>query len=303
VIRTSLLAAVIAGLVLGPVTRAQAVSPILGVQAATSVAPTTVVDDGTAVSVTEALPDLRLGQGDESAPADPLSLQELEAKEAELAEYDPWVGFNERTFAFNHGFDRHLLKPVAKAYDKVVPDVVQRAVRNAFQNLGSFRRIINTALQGRFNATGQEFGRFVINTVFGLGGLIDAAPSFGVEPRAEADTGQTFGVWGIGPGPYLVLPLLPPLTVRDAVGFALDAAMDPVFWVAPLPASIGVTAERMVNERSMNLALYENVEETVFDLYSAVRNAYLQRRQRAIDDVVRRERLILTGPEPDGPAR
>ncbi|MBI3858492.1 MAG: VacJ family lipoprotein, partial [Planctomycetes bacterium] len=125
--------------------------------------------------------------------AEDTSLGALEAEEAELAEYDPWAPFNEKTFAFNHGLDRHVIKPVAKAYDKVVPNIVQRAVRNIFENVGSIRRIVNTALQGRFNDTGQELGRFVINTVFGLGGFIDAAPSFGVAPRADADTGQTFG--------------------------------------------------------------------------------------------------------------
>jgi phospholipid-binding lipoprotein MlaA len=237
-----------------------------------------------------------------------LSLQELEAAEAELAEYDPWIGFNETMFAFNHGLDTHVLKPVAKAYDKVVPDVVQRAVRNIFENLGSVRRIINSALQGRFNDTGQEFGRFLINSSFGFGGLIDAAPSFGVAPLAEADTGQTFGFWGAGPGPYLVLPLMPPFTIRDAVGYAFDALMDPIAWVLPFEVLLGIGAEQMVNERSLNLELYENVEETVFDLYSAVRNGYLQRREKMIREALatttfgRRERLILSGPEAQ-PAR
>jgi phospholipid-binding lipoprotein MlaA len=230
------------------------------------------------------------------------SLQELEQAEAELAEYDPWLPFNEKTFAFNHGLDRHVIKPVAEVYDRVVPNLVQRAVRNFFDNVASFRRIINTALQGRFDATGQELGRFVINTTFGVGGLIDAAPSFGVAPMADADTGQTFGAWGAGPGPYLVVPLLPPLTVRDAFGFAFDAVMDPLAWVAPFEVLLGITTEKAINDRSLNLELYENVEETVFDLYSAVRNAYLQRRQKAVNEAIstasfgRRERLILTGP-------
>lgn len=245
-----------------------------------------------------------LAAKDEEAPAGTgdTSLAELRAAEEELAEYDPWIPFNEKTFAFNHGLDTHVIKPVATAYDRVVPNWVQRAFRNMFENVGSFRRIINTALQGRFNDSGQELGRFVINTFFGLGGFVDAAPSFGVG-KIEADTGQTFGVWGAGPGPYLVLPLLPPLTVRDAFGFVFDLALDPVNWVAPFAATVGVTTEKTVNDRSMNLDLFQNVEETVFDLYGAVRNGYLQRRHGLIREGLtagsfgRRERLILSGYE------
>ena len=141
--------------------------------------------------------------------------------------------------------------------------------------------------------------------VHSIGGdrwIFDAAPSFGVQEQTTADIGQTFGVWGAGPGPYLVLPLLPPFTLRDAVGFAFDTALDPLTWVAPIEAMVGVTGEKTVNERSLNLELYENVEESVFDLYSAVRNAYLQQRHRAVREGLarslfgRRERLIITGP-------
>ena len=244
--------------------------------------------------------------GDTEAPrrsAPDTSLAELMAAEEELAEYDPWLGFNEKTFDLNHGLDTHIIKPVAKFYDKVVPNVVQRAVRNIFENLGSFRRIINMSLQGRGNDAGQELGRFVINTVFGLGGFIDAAPSFGVAERREADTGQTFGVWGVGPGPYLVLPLFPPSTVRDTIGFAFDVAMDPLTWVAPFAAAVAVTAEKQVNDRALNLEFFENVEESVFDLYAAVRNGYLQRRHFLVQEVrqashfVRRGLLILSGDE------
>ncbi len=243
---------------------------------------------------------------DSEAPkrsASDTSLTDLKAAEEELSEYDPWMGFNEKTFDFNHGLDTHVIKPVAKFYDKVVPNVVQRAVRNIFENLGSFRRLINMTLQGRGNDAGQELGRFVINTVFGLGGFIDAAPSFGVAERREADTGQTFGVWGAGPGPYLVLPLLPPSTVRDTIGFVFDVAMDPLTWVVPFAATVGVTTEKEVNDRSLNLELFENVEESVFDLYAAVRNGYLQRRHSLVQEgrqashFVRRERLILSGDE------
>ncbi len=235
-------------------------------------------------------------------PVDPpTTLSDLDTAEAELAEYDPWAGFNEKTFAFNHGFDTYVLKPVARAYGKVVPNVVQGAVRNVFDNVGAFRRIINMTLQGRWDDSGQELGRFVINTVFGFGGFIDAAPSFGVADRKEADTGQTFGVWGADPGPYVVLPLLPSFTVRDGVGFLFDAAMNPINWVAPFAATVSLETERQVNDRTLNLELYTNAEESVFDLYAAVRNGYLQTRQgliregRSSSGLARRPQLILSG--------
>ncbi|PYN07279.1 MAG: hypothetical protein DME06_17475, partial [Candidatus Rokuibacteriota bacterium] len=115
-------------------------------------------------------------------PASPSSAGEaeesparLDQAEEEFEEYDPWEPFNEKAFKFNYNLDRYGLKPAAKAYDKVVPNFVERAISNIFENIGSFRRIINLSVQGRFNDSGQELGRFVINTMFGLGGLVDAA--------------------------------------------------------------------------------------------------------------------------------
>src|SRR5438132_12679764 len=207
-----------------------------------------------------------------------------EAEEEAPVEYDPWQRFNKKTFAFNHSLDSHVIEPVARGYDKVVPNWAQRAVTNMAANVGSVRRIVSTGLQGRFNDMGQEFGRFVINTIFGLGGFVNAAPSFGVKEGTTADMGQTFGVWGAGPGPYLVVPFLPPLTLRDAFGFVFDTALDPVTWVAPLGALAGATGEKTINARSLNLELYEGVEETTLDLYSAVESAYLQQRDAAVLD-------------------
>jgi phospholipid-binding lipoprotein MlaA len=118
--------------------------------------------------------------------------------------------------------------------------------------------------------------------------LFDVASRAGLEKR-DADTGQTLGVYGVGPGPYLVVPLLPPLTVRDAIGFGVDSLLDPLSYVAPMLASTATTAGKTVNERSLNLALYQDVEDSVLDLYSAVRNGYLQRRRRDIEQ--RREEI------------
>jgi phospholipid-binding lipoprotein MlaA len=196
---------------------------------------------------------------------------------------DPWEGFNEKMFTFNREvLDRYLLKPAATAWDFLLPDLVQKSVQNFFDNLAVVRRVVNNALQGKVTGAATELARFSINSTIGVGGLFDMAKvSFGIE-QSDEDTGQTLGVWGAGPGPYLVLPFLPPLTVRDGIGYAFDAAMTPYMYFIPWYASIGGTATNVVNERSLNLDRFERVAETTVDLYSAVRNAYLQRRAAAI---------------------
>ncbi len=204
--------------------------------------------------------------------------------EQDFEEQDPWEPFNEKMFWFNRQFDRFLLKPVATGYDWVLPDPVQRSVGNAFENIGVVRRLTNNILQLKFVGAGQEVIRFSINSTIGIGGLLDVAKDrFGIE-QSDEDTGQTFGFYNIGPGPYLVLPLLPVTTVRDGVGLVADAAMNPLNYFIPIGATLGISATDTVNERSLNLDKFERVEETVIDLYSAVRNAYLQRREAAIKE-------------------
>lgn len=198
-------------------------------------------------------------------------------------EDDPWEGFNEKMFWFNREIlDRYILKPVATAWDFVFPDPVQRGFHNFFDNLAVVRRVVNNTLQLKLTGAGTELTRFTINSTLGLVGFFDVAKdAFGIEQKDE-DTGQTFGVWGMGPGPYLVLPLLPPLTVRDGIGYAFDLAMTPYTYFIPWYATIGGRATDIVNERSLNLDRFERVAESTVDLYGAVRNAYLQRRAAAI---------------------
>jgi phospholipid-binding lipoprotein MlaA len=198
-------------------------------------------------------------------------------------ENDPWEGFNEKMFWFNREvLDRYVLKPIATAWNFILPDQAQRGVHNVLDNLAVVRRVVNNALQLKFTGAATEVARFGINSTIGLVGLFDVAKDgFGIEQRDE-DTGQTFGVWGMGPGPYLVLPFLPPLTVRDGVGYLIDGAMTPYIYFIPWYATFGGTATNTVNERSINLDRYERVAESTVDLYSAVRNAYLQRRAAEI---------------------
>jgi phospholipid-binding lipoprotein MlaA len=203
-------------------------------------------------------------------------------------DYDPWERFNEKTFWFNHDvLDRYALKPVATVWAKI-PDPVRHGLANAFHNLAMPKRLVNEVFQARFQEAGSEMGRFLLNTTVGVGGFVDVATRIGLE-KSDADTGQTLGVYGAGPGPYLVVPLLPPLTVRDGIGYAVDSLLDPLSWfVTPFAADFGRAAAKTVNDRADNLKLYQDVEDASLDLYAAVRNGYLQRRQKSIADAIRR---------------
>ena len=198
-------------------------------------------------------------------------------------ENDPFESFNEKMFWFNREvLDRYILRPVATGWDFVLPDPVQRGVHNFFDNLAVVRRVVNNGLQLKFTGAATELARFTINSTIGVAGFFDVAKdAFGIEQRDE-DTGQTFGVWGAGPGPYLVLPFLPPLTVRDGIGYAFDIAMTPYTYFIPWWATFAGSITDIVNERSLNLDRFERVAESTVDLYGAVRNAYLQRRAAAI---------------------
>lgn len=198
-------------------------------------------------------------------------------------ENDPFESFNEKMFWFNREvLDRYVLKPIATGWDFILPDPVQRGVHNLFDNLAVVRRVVNNSLQLKFNGAATELARFTINSTVGVVGFFDVAKdAFGIEQRDE-DTGQTFGVWGAGPGPYLVLPFLPPLTIRDGIGYAFDVAMTPYTYFIPWWGSVVGTLTNTVNERSLNLDRFERVAESTVDLYGAVRNGYLQRRAAAI---------------------
>ncbi len=218
----------------------------------------------------------------QAAQTDTTSMAEGSAAGGDF-EFDPWEPFNEKMFWFNREvLDRFVLKPVATAWDFVLPTPVQKGVHNVFDNLAVVRRVVNNALQLKFAGAAKEAARFTINSTIGVVGFFDVAKEgFGIE-QSDQDMGLTFGVWGIGPGPFLVLPFLPPLTVRDGIGYAVDVAMTPYIYFIPWYASIGSTATNMVNERSLNLDRFERVAESTVDLYGAVRNAYLQRRAAQI---------------------
>ena len=201
-------------------------------------------------------------------------------------DYDPWEPFNERTFDFNFNIlDHYGLKPVAKVWAHA-PLAVRNSLGNAFYNLAMPRRFVNKVLQGRLPGAGEELARFVLNTTVGVAGFFDVASRVGLD-KSDADTGQTLGTYGLKPGPYLVLPVLEPLTLRDVVGYAADSFMDPLSWfVTPIVADVGRSAAYTINERAAHMTEFDDVEDTSLDLYAAVRNGYLQRRQKFIEDAI-----------------
>jgi phospholipid-binding lipoprotein MlaA len=202
---------------------------------------------------------------------------------AESSEWDPWEPFNEKFFWFNREVDHLLLKPVATAYNAVLPNPVKKSIANALDNLDVVRRLVNNILQLKIGGAGREVTRFAINSTLGIGGLLDVADHFKIEP-SDKDTGQTLGIYGIRPGPYLVLPFLPPLTVRDLFGYIADDAMYPLDYFIPLGAVLGISATERISERAYTLDKFERLEETTVDLYSAVRNAYFQKREADISE-------------------
>jgi phospholipid-binding lipoprotein MlaA len=205
-----------------------------------------------------------------------------ERDEYDIEEYDPWEPFNETMFEFNRKVDRHVLKPVATGYDKVVPDEVQRMIANAFDNLGAPRRMVNSLLQRKWDGAMRELARFMVNSTVGVGGLFDMGRAAEIDKSRE-DFGQTLGFYGAGPGPYLVLPLMEPLTIRDGIGKVVDNFLEPLRYFIPFFwEGLALRIGELVNERSLNLELFQGFEETVVDMYSAVRHAYLERRRNLI---------------------
>ena len=207
----------------------------------------------------------------------------LLAAPAAADEADPWRGMNEGTHGFNEALDQTVVEPVGRGWDFAVPDLVQDAVGNFFENLRVPRTILNDFLQAEVDSGARHFGRFLVNTTVGLGGLIDVAGATGIEHDPE-DFGQTLGVWGVGPGPYLVLPLLGPSTVRDTVALPVDYATNPAFWVGEAAVTVTATVVDTANRRAGALEEISDNRETAVDYYVFLRDAYLQNRARNVAD-------------------
>ncbi|MBV8211714.1 MAG: VacJ family lipoprotein [Verrucomicrobia bacterium] len=205
---------------------------------------------------------------------------------------DPWERLNHTTFRFNDSLTIHAVKPIARGYEHIVPQGVRNSLSNFFDNLDFPIRFGNNVLQGRFVRSGQEVGKFVVNTTAGIGGLFrvsDHVSSLADVP-AE-DFGLTLGRWGFSSGPYLVIPLLGPTTVRDLTGYAGDFALNPLNWYliftnyGLISRAVGysVSASRFVVRSPGSVRTYEQMKEAAVDPYIAVRNAYLSHRAAQLE--------------------
>ncbi len=226
--------------------------------------------------------DLDVGDDDDDLFEEDPYLAELEGEEGGI--YDPWEGLNRKTFAFNEWADRWFVEPLAIGWDTVVPDPAQRGVDNFFENINTTRRIANDLLQGKPGKAGDDFGRLLVNTTFGIAGLFDVATDLGY-PAADEDFGQTLGVWGTPAGPYFVIPFLGPSNVRDAGGLAFESfVMTPEYYFFPFYVSYISTGTRLLNDRALALETLRAERAAAFDFYSAVRSAYVQYRENQVRD-------------------
>lgn len=199
------------------------------------------------------------------------------------ARVDPLEPMNRGLFQVHDALDKVVLKPVVNVYTAVVPKPARTGVSNFFNNIEDAFSAINDLLQAKPQKAGDDLARVMINTGFGLGGLIDVASGAGIE-RGEEDFGQTFAVWGFGPGPYLFLPLLGPSTVRDGSGLAVRFALGPAGEINDVPVRNSLYGLGVVDARYQAGDALSVVETAALDRYTFIRNAYLQRRRYLIYD-------------------
>lgn len=197
--------------------------------------------------------------------------------------HDPWEAWNRKVFAFNDAVDNAVMKPVATAYQDIVPQLMRTGVTNVLDNIRDVWSAANHLLQGKVQGTLETTTRVLVNTFFGLGGLLDPATEMRL-PRQREDFGQTLGVWGVGNGPYMVLPFLGPYTVRDGVGLLADREFAPASLATTDAGTYGVAALELVDLRTNLLAASKMLDQVALDRYSFMREAYLSVRRNAVYD-------------------
>ena len=222
---------------------------------------------------------------------------------------DPIESFNRQVFEFNDVVDRAVLKPVAQAYEYVLPEPVRDCISNIFSNFREPSNAVNNLLQGKPIDAVSDTCRFVVNSTVGLLGCFDPARQMGLEKHNE-DFGQTLGRWGIGPGPYLVVPILGPSTVRDAIGiYGAEPYLDINFYIDNIRVRNAILGTRIVNQRAELLPTDDLISGAALDKYRFIRDGYLQRRRSLVYDgsppPAAQEVSPLTspgGPPPDDPS-
>lgn len=219
---------------------------------------------------------------------------------------DPFEPVNRVVFKFNEGLDRAIVKPVATAYRDVTPAPVRRGVNSFFENISDVWSLVNNVLQAKPGEAADSLFRVTVNTFWGVGGIFDVASAMKI-PKHKEDFGQTLGVWGLAPGPYVVLPLLGPSSVRDSVGTLVDSQGSLLPQIDNVPVRNSLLGLRLVDTRA-NLLDFGNVlDQAALDKYTFTRDIYLQRRQSQIgkEDVQPEERYDLpeAAPAAGAPAR
>lgn len=197
-------------------------------------------------------------------------------------ESDPWEGLNRKVFAFNDYMDRNLLKPVAQGYEFITPDPVDRAITNSFSNINDTLVVVNDVAQFKFTQALMDAARFVVNTTVGFFGVFDVAKHIGL-PKHNEDFGQTLGYWGVGTGPYLMLPFLGPSTLRDLSGDLVDysSGMSYPYFTETRTEDVFLTALKIIDLRADLLASESLISG---DRYLFIRSAYLQNREYLVTD-------------------
>lgn len=209
-----------------------------------------------------------------------VGLSLLPAMSQAASEEDPWESFNRPIFRFNDTVDTYALKPIAQGYRAVTPQFLEDGVHNVFGNIGDVGNLANNLLQGKLHNAGVDTGRLIFNTTFGVLGFFDVAKHMGLRKNDE-DFGQTLGVWGLNSGPYLVIPLLGPSTVRDATGRVPDSFLTPYPYMDHVPTRNVTRGVQVVDTRA-NLLQAERLVSG--DKYIFIRNAYLQSREFKVKD-------------------
>lgn len=217
-----------------------------------------------------------------SPPRQLLEIPATDDLDSQQPNPDSWEGFNRKMHGFNNALDRLVLRPVARAYDKVVPDPVQSGVTRFFANLRLPVTAVNQALQGRGVHAGQTLGRLAVNSTVGIAGLFDPASSLGMPTRDGEDFGQTLATWGWRDSRYLVMPLLGPRTVRDAVAVVGDMPLSPIGKINNAGVADTLQLLQMVDARKRALPM-DSMRDAAIDDYLVVREAWMQRRNRQIE--------------------
>jgi len=199
-------------------------------------------------------------------------------------DHDPLETINRGIFAVNRVIDGLILSPAAHIYRGVMADFAQRSVHNALSNLATPVVLLNSALQGDTDNFGRSLGRCVVNSTVGIAGLFDVASNIGIPRSHDKDFGQTMGVWGVGAGPYIMLPIVGPSDARDTLGLAADVLSDPFTWILNTNADLAYEAVKGVVKRSDLMPLTDRIYRDSLDPYASFRSIYLQHRNKVVRD-------------------